>query len=311
MFRVYRGMITTAYYALTYIKLQGLGDRHLKNYLSAWCTNPDPGMTVDTEATMREKDLMVTLLGGANQDLMANSIEHTQTTFGRVLKSFYDNRRGQEDDDASLIEMLVRIVKLPFAGNFMSGVRIKQLAEAFLLPDEMQKVVTKLRTMELSCGECGQKLHNGEMVSLHMRTDDGPMVPPRLVCHRCVAPRVVGCEHCENAVPLPEGVQKKFARQRFYCKTHETPEGRAAAAPPAIREVTDLTGQGAADRIPPPPDLNAIYTIPLPRQPHAFRIPTAPQVIQWIDEVGTLTDTQTQTMRDMLRADGRDRRGGQ
>ena len=317
MFRVYKGMITTAYMVLTYLKLNGLGDRNLKNYLSAWCTNPDPGMTVDTEAVQREKDLMVTILGGFNQELTANSIEHTQNALGRVLKSFIDTRRVQDDDDASLIETLVRIIKLPFAGNFLSGIRIKQLAEAFLLPDEMQQVVTKLRAMELSCGECGHKLHSGEMVSLHMRGDDGPMVPPRLICHRCLAPHVVGCENCENTVPLPEGFRKKVARQRFYCSTHATPEGRAAAgAPPAIREVTDLTGLGAAERIPPPPDLVGGYTFaPTPPAPTrgGIRVATNPgmNAVRWIDEVQILADTHTGALGQLLRADGRARRGGQ
>lgn len=104
--------------------------------------------------------------------------------------------RGEKD----LIDQIVQTLQLPYGRNALSGETMRRLRQALLLPSEMGGLLHRLRAREMSCGQCGNPLHDRESVT-YVRTGEGEFV---FTCHRCAPPLTVSCAACDGTSPLSQ-----------------------------------------------------------------------------------------------------------
>ena len=105
------------------------------------------------------------------------------------------NQTHGKHHDSDLIEQIVKVLQLPFAGNTLSGKTLDQLRKALLLPDEYAGLVDRLNRRELSCAACKRTLQDGEMVSIS--ADRGTNL---VVCGICRSPEYIRCSGCHETL---------------------------------------------------------------------------------------------------------------
>ena len=147
---------------------------------------------------------------------------------------------GKASHDASLIDTMVRILQLPWARNCIGRSELETLRKAILTDEELTKLKSSLTNRELSCGECHRPLRTGEMVTV---IPDGTK-SNLIVCHSCIRPDYVACDHCKGSTQLPPYLAKANHRRiDCGCTTRpaaqeqeivDAPPDVSYAAPPAL-----------------------------------------------------------------------------
>lgn len=150
-------------------------------------------------------------LGGSDGTTLQTMI----TTLTDKLSKLKEERESGQD--GNLINAIVRTLQLPFPRNVMSGETLKALRTALLLPEEIGGLTQRLEARELRCGGCSRKLRNEEMVTL-MEDRQGGV----LMCHTCVRPSYVMCDHedCYEHVQLDKKY-RALHKKKVSCLTHK------------------------------------------------------------------------------------------
>lgn len=135
------------------------------------------------------------------------------TELSTLLK---DDYQSSVKGDGDLISQMVRILQLPYTRNILSGGVIDKLAKALLIPEEMAGLVSRLRSLELSCGMCGHGFKQGEMGSV---IPEGPGQSARqvLACTKCYTPRYTACYCAGESAPINDKLTRILEKNSGKC----------------------------------------------------------------------------------------------
>ena len=132
------------------------------------------------------------------------------------------------EGDASLLDELVKITKLPFGSTRLPATFMASLRRAMLDPDEMTGLAATLRTTEQSCSGCNRPFHDREMATI---MHGGTYIS--ILCATCSPPRYHKCSSpgCDTLVNLPTSIVNGLAKLKP-CAEHK--EGATVAPPAAL-----------------------------------------------------------------------------
>lgn len=217
----------------------------------------------------------------------ASDLPSLEDMFTQLVTQIHED--GQ-DRDTDLIDLIVNTLQLPHAQNTLSGDRIARLKQAILLPSELASLGEKLRLRELSCGNCGGKIHDGEAVTL--RYNGNRQGPSTLYCAACVGPDQIACRACKKPVPatstglsylcaacLKGTPAKKDEKKGMKYKPFNVNATTIASntpppdlGPVEIRQprVTDFMAQQGANIATPDPGMGVLAAEPVPPAGAAF-----------------------------------------
>lgn len=119
--------------------------------------------------------------------------------------------------DATFIDQLVRILKLPFGRQYLMGGDVEALRKAILLPDEMIGLVDRLAQEELYCFGCHTPFRDSELVVYKKGSKDRTVF-----CMKCSTPAWVACSHegCDCKVELTS-VARKNLKNKTCGRSHD------------------------------------------------------------------------------------------
>src|SRR3990167_1152252 len=164
--------------------------------------------------------------------------------------------------DGNLINAIVRTLQLPFPRNVMTGDTLKALRTALLLPEEIGGLIQRLEARELRCGGCSRKLKSEEMVTI---AEDRQGVI--LMCHACMRPSNIACDHaeCQEHV-LMDKKYRALHKKNVVCVTHKE-----------MKEMKEGEETGLVETLPipyrpPPPIMYDLQTpdVNMPIPPRAY-----------------------------------------
>lgn len=153
----------------------------------------------------------------------------------------------RNNGSSDLIDIIVDILRSPYAMNTITPKVVKSLRKAILTPDELGALKTIVKEREMTCHQCQHKFVSGEAVVF---TDDGDFV--KLSCMNCMRPELMACL-CGKHLTIPARILKSIARE----KCNHTESEAEAPMPVAEFEHEGDAAEGGEIRIPPPPAAEA------------------------------------------------------
>lgn len=143
-----------------------------------------------------------------------SQVFNTPGSMDDLLKDILDvleqsAKSTSHNGDGDLIDSIVSALKLPYAGNVLSGTTMGYLKRALLLPEEIAQFQGRLTTREMSCTQCGHEFRTGEMATC-MRVGDGGGYA--FYCVTCYQPEYRICNKCSRTVQMDTRLYKAVAK---------------------------------------------------------------------------------------------------
>lgn len=132
---------------------------------------------------------------------------------------------GQPSFDKTLIDVVVEILRLPYAANCINGKTLTALRKAILAPDEIRELKLELARKEAFCPGCNRTLQQGEMGSVSFR--DGAVT---IFCAACSKPHLIKCS-CKKVRGVSEIMRRRLQKELRTCECGKKVEEGAVETP--------------------------------------------------------------------------------
>jgi hypothetical protein len=191
MLRFYKNMVDQLLCSLLYLrdKISESGEEITPEKIREYCLN-NWYRGSDSSSPSRK------IRGAVYNFINADEDSSYNINVNKLIEEIADQLNSTNpNEDATIIDSIVRILRLPLSDNILAGRTLDQLRKAILLPEEVRGLTDRLNDIELSCASCGAKLIQGEMVVLRKKYTAKNNC---IMCLRCSTPTTVGCKQIHN-----------------------------------------------------------------------------------------------------------------
>lgn len=198
---------------------EGLHRASQQEYLSDHWTEYNPSTPYHTQELVGEVREVVRREGVRSispviEDLCESALRSTSSTGG-----------------GDLMDEVVKILKLPYGQNVVSGKMMEALRKAILIPEEIAAFSQKVKANELPCVGCGHEFHHQEVATISRVGGTAT-----IYCLSCLEPEYVSCRTCAGSHEhLPKGFAKMM-HNRHQCQTCKEGGGAGAVVEPVLRD---------------------------------------------------------------------------
>ena len=142
--------------------------------------------------------------------------------------------------DASIIDEIVRILRLPYARNNINADHLKLLKRAILMPDEVAALNASLNDIEGRCTACNRVFSSGEMVTYQKDEQRRGDTTPSIYCTICVPPDFARCGECGETHPSTKNLRAILRGSKTKCSKLEEENRLQREAQQGAREPNDV-----------------------------------------------------------------------